>query len=253
MKQVWFLLEEELKKVFRGKYIYVFIVVFILDIISFVSEYIDRVRSTLYGTGVHVSGQGMEYLVNHEFGNFGVLVLYLLPLLLIASPVFADEVTSKMLSQIRVTKNGRKSDAIVKSVMILVIQIIWIIIFSIFSVILAFTLFDVSILNVIGYISEIQKCIINIALGCFCMANGFFVISYRMKNTVNAMAVGFATIVMPMFIEVDILWTHFFPIIGMQAECLQKRSETENLMVWIFYVCAGIFLFVSNLIKINKT
>ncbi len=249
MKQVVFLLEEELKKILRSRYLYVFVVVFILDIIAMISEYSDRSRSTLYSTGIHVAGQGMACLVDREFGNFGVFVIYLLPLLFIASPIFADESANKILSQIRVTQNGRTMDTIVKSLLILLIQLIWIIFFSIFSIVAGFSLFDVSISGVRVYISEILKCIINITFGCFCMANIFLFISAGMKSTVSAVAAGFATIVIPMFIEVDKLWTHIFPIIGMQAECLQKRSTIENLLIWSFYICTGILFFTMNFIR----
>lgn len=251
MKKVLFLFEEEFKKILRSRYLYVFVVVFIMDIIAWISEYSDRARSTLYSTDVHVAGQGMKYLVNHEFGNFGIFVLYLLPLLLIASPIFSDESDNKILSQIRVTQNGRIIDTIVKSILILVIQLIWIIIFSIFSIVIGFSLFDLGISGVDAYIVEILKRIVNIALGCFCMANVFLFISSGMKNTVSAMAVGFATIVIPMFVETNKLWAHVFPVIGMQAECLQERSGGENLLIWIFYVCVGILFFEMNLCK-NK-
>ena len=249
MKQVVFLAGEELRKILRSRYLYVFIIVFILDIVAFISEYIDRSRSTLYSTGVQVAGQGMSYLVKHEFGSFGVLVIYLLPLLFIASPIFSDESANKMLSQIRVTKNGRTIDTIVKSSLVLMIQLLWITVCSILSTVAAFSLFDVSISAVGNYVPGIGKCIINIALGCFGMANIFLFVSSKMQNTVSAMAAGFATIVIPMFIEVDKLWTHLFPIIGMQAECLQKRSTIDNLFVWSIYAFTGIIFFIMNLIN----
>ncbi len=247
MKQIGFLAGEELKKIIRSRYLYVFVIVSILDIVAFISEYIDRSRSTLYSTGVQVPGQGISYLVNHEFGSFGVLVIYLLPLLFIASPIFSDEVVNKMVSQIRVTPNGRTLDTIVKSVLVLMIQLIWIMVCSILSTIAAFSMFDVGVSAVGNYIPEIVNCIINIALGCFGMDNIFLFVSSKMQNTVSAMAAGFATIVMPMFIEVDKLWTHLFPIIGMQAECLQKRSVEENLFVWSIYALTGIIFFIVNL------
>lgn len=251
MKQVGFLVGEELKKILRSRYLYVFVIVFILDIVAFISEYSDRSRSTLYSTGVQVAGQGMSYLVNHEFGSFGVLVIYLLPLLFIASPIFSDEAANKILSQIRVTKNGRTMDTIVKVSLVLIIQLCWITICSMMSTVAAFYLFDVDISAVGAFGSGIVKCIINIVLGCFCMANIFLLISSKMKNTVSAMVAGFAIIVMPMFIEVDKLWTHLLPIIGMQAECLHERSSGENNFIWLLYICMGILFFVINLIQ-NK-
>lgn len=251
MRKVVFLIEEELKKILRSRYLYVFVVVFVLDIIALLSEYSDRLRSTLYSSGVHVAGQGMSYLVKHEFGNFGVLVIYLLPLLFIAAPIFADESENKILSQIRVTQNGRMVDSIVKTTLVLGIQFIWMIVFTIFSVVASFGAFDVSIASVGVHISEILKCIINLMLGCFCMCNIFLFISAWMKKTVSAMGTGFAIIVIPMFIETEKLWTHVFPIIGMQAECLQIRSNVENLYVWSAYFFIGMVFLSVNLIN-NK-
>lgn len=251
MKQVIFLLEEEWKKIFRSRYLFVFLVVFILDIVAWVAEYSDRLRSTLYSTGVQVAGQGMEYLINHELGSFGVLVIFLLPLLLVAAPIFSDETANKMLWQIRVTQNGRIPDAIVKSILILMIQFLWIIVFSIFSIVIAFSCFDMGISSVGTHISEIGKCVVNVALGCFCMANVFLFASTVTKNTISAMAAGFATIVIPMFLESNELWVHTFPIIGMQAECVLERSGIENFFIWSLYVGIGIFFGIMNLIK-NK-
>lgn len=249
MKQMIFLFGEELKKLFRSRYLYVFVAVSVLDLAAWAAEYSDRSRSVLYSAGVHVSGQGMEYLLNHEFGNFGVLVIYLLPLLLIAAPVFSDESTNKILPQILVTKNGRTMDVIVKTALVLLLQLIWTIVFSMVSAAVVFSLFDMGISGIGVHMGKIFKCVLNIWLGSFCLASVFLFVSSVMKNTISAMGAGFAVIIMPLFIESDQIWAQMFPTIGMQAECLLQRSNSANLLIWSFYVCVGILFIWLNLLS----
>ncbi len=246
-----FLMVEEIKKIFRAKYFSVYIVVLLLDIVAFISEYSDRSRSVLYSTGVRISGQGMMYLLSHEFGSFGVLILYLLPVLFISAPVFSDESENKILDQIRVTENGRRVDVILKTRIIFIIQLVWLIFLSFFSTILSFVLFDNGIIGIRTNIIQIIRCMINIYLGGFCISSLLLFMSSCLKSTVASMAVGFALIIFPMFVKTENIWGQFFPVFGMQAENLIKRSVIENIVVYGFYIiCGGIF-FLCN-ISYNK-
>lgn len=242
-----FLLREETKKIFRSRYLFIYLLVLLLDIGTFISEYSDRSRSVLYSTGVHVDGQGLKYLTSHEYGSFGVLVLFLLPLLFTSAPIFSDEAENNMVSQIKVTVNGRIVDTIIKTIIVLMIHFVWTIIISVVSVILSFTLFDKGIILNKDNISQILSCMLNIWAGSFFMACFFLLISSCLKRTVEALSVGIASIFLPMFAESEKILTQLFPVFGMQAECLIKRSVQENIFVFSFYIITGTALLLGNL------
>ena len=247
MRQNIFLLREEAKKIFRSRYLFIYLLVLLLDIGAFISEYCDRSRSVLYSTGVHVGGQGIKYLTSHEYGSFGVLVLFLLPLLFTSAPVFSDEAENKMVGQIKVTVNGRLVDTIIKTIIVLIIHFVWTIIISIVSVILSLTLFDKGIILTKENMMQILSCMVNIGAGSFCMSCFFLLISSCLKSTVEALSIGIATIIFPMFVESEKIWTQLFPVLGMQAECLMKRSAQENIVVFSFYIITGTVLLIGNL------
>lgn len=251
MKQLSFLFCEELKKVLRSRYIYTFALVIVLDMIAFASEYTDRLRSVLYNTGVHVRGQGSAYLFKHEYGPFGVLVLYLIPILILTAPVFSDEYINKMADQIRVTENGRSKSTIVKIFIVITFALCWIVFLAFFSSVMSFAFFDTGVSALDEEIITIGKEAINVFLGCYMMGNLFLLFSTLCRNTVGAVTAGFVAIILPMFIESEKKIIHLFPIIGMQAESLLGRSFIENSLIWSFYAVAGSVLFLLNFMS-NK-
>lgn len=247
MHEYLFLLKEETKKIFKSKYFLIYFLVILLDIVAFISEYSDRSRSSLYSTGVHVSGQGINYLISHEYGSFGVFVLFLLPLVFTAAPMFADEYDNRMIDLIKVTVNGRMKDTVVKTIIVLIIHLVWTIMISLVSVVLSFILFDKGVIMIKGNLLQILSFIINIWLGSFFMSSLFLLISSCLRSTIRALTMGIATIILPMFVESEKLWVQLFPVFGMQAECLMKRSVRENSLIFLFYTFAGVALLVGNI------
>ncbi|MCF0130315.1 MAG: ABC transporter permease [Pseudobutyrivibrio sp.] len=240
MKYCGFLYQQELKKMLRGKYILVYVVVIFLNVISVIADYRDRIHSEMFLGNVHVAGEGLKYLFRHEYGNYGVMVLCLIPAMLIAGPVFSDEYENNMIDQIRTTQNGRKLDVWMRIVMVNTIQLLWMLIMTLTSIIFSFSLFDIGLNGITMYASAILKAAINIILGNFFMTNLFLLSSVVAKNTITSLVICFVVIIAPLFIEKEYLWMQFLPIIGMQAENFIVLSIFDAIIIEIFYFLGGV-------------
>ncbi|MCR5719395.1 MAG: hypothetical protein K6F84_02420, partial [Lachnospiraceae bacterium] len=219
------------------------------NMLAAISEYSDRSRSVYFSSGIHMRGQGITYFLNHEFGDFGVLIMYLVPLLFLTAPIFADEYVCDMYKIVDTTVNGRYVDVFIKMVLVILVEISWLVFHSIIFCVIDFCLFDNGISSISANISQIARAAINIGLGSFCMENIFMFISSCVKNTVTAFGLGMALIVLPMFVESGKIWIQYFPSIGMQAECMLQRSKKDNGIIWIFYVLMGLLFFFLILVE----
>lgn len=246
-----FLFEKEFKKVVLNKSFLVFIAAFLLNVISLIAEYIDRSKSVMFHAGVHMKGEGIEFFLKNQIGNFGVLVLYLCPLLLISSPLFSNEYKQNMVAQILVTKYGRSKDVVIKILCTMFISFLWIVTCYCSSLILSYTFFDTGFSMDRETVSILIHCFINMTLGCFLMNAIFIFVSTMMKSNISATLLNFVLIIMPMYITSSNRVVNLIPIIGMEANNYLKNN-TGYIGAWIFYVIAGIAFLILSQIRMQS-
>lgn len=252
MKEYRFIFIEELKKIYRNKFIYVYACIFALNIIGICSEFYDRINSVYYSeVGVHIQGQALEYLTKYEFGYSGQLVFYLLPILFIAAPIFADEYASGMYKNIRVSKNGRILTTLAKINVVIVCQVLWCVWIAALTSIMSYVLLDIGITAIASDVKILVAYLLNTLFGMFFVAIVFMLISSLSKNTIVALGIGFAVLLAQILVEVKGIYGHFIPVIGMAANSLMERNWIETVMVWSFYIIGGLFT-GGLIIRVNK-
>lgn len=252
MKQYGFILIEELKKIYKNKFIIIYGCILVLNIIGICSEFYDRVHSTYYGEiGVHIRGQALEFLTKYEFGYSGQFLFYLLPVLFIAAPVFADEYSNGMYKNIRVSKNGRIFTTIAKINAVILCQILWCILVTMLTSLVSYILLDTGIGVFAEDIGIIFTYMINTLLGMFFVSELFLLISSVVKNNIVALGVGFAVLLVQVLVEVKSIYRHLIPVIGMAACSLSERTVGETFMVWVFYIMGGIIINVL-IVRANR-
>ena len=251
MRPMRFLFEKELKKFVLNKSFFVFIAVFLLNILSLTGEYIDRSKSVMFHTGVHMNGEGIAFFLNNQIGSFGVLVLYLCPLLFFSSPLFSYEYKQNMVAQILVTKYGRSIDVAIKILCNIFISFVWIVLCYCSSLALSFAFFDTGFSMDRENVSILVRCFMNTTLGCFLMNAVFIFVSTMMKSNISATLLNFALVIMPMYITSSNKVVNFIPIIGMEANNYLENSSVY-VSVWIFYVIAGIAFLILSQIRMQK-